>query len=192
MRVVLLCHAVTDGVRLARFGGDDAPTENGLVDARALAVPRADLVCCAPSRACRETAAHLGSDTSGLDTDGLDAKVDEGLNGCDYGRWRGKTLDEVLAAEPEALSGWLADPGAAPHGGESLTALGERVGRWLDDRHGIAHTVLAIADAAVIRAAVVYAIEAGPRSVWRIDVSPLTRTVLVGEPGRWSLREFCR
>ena len=182
MRVVLLCHAVTEGIRLARFGGDEAPTEAGLVDARALAVPRADRVWCAPSRACRSTAAHIG----------LDALVDDRLAGCDYGRWRGRTLDEVLAGEPEALSEWLADPSAAPHGGESLAALGGRVGRWLDDQHGAAHTVLAVADAAVIRAAAVHAIEAGPRSVWRIDVSPLTRTVLAGEPGRWALRELCR
>jgi broad specificity phosphatase PhoE len=182
VRVVLLCHAVTDGIRLARFGGDEVPTEAGLADARALAVPRADRSWCAPSPACRSTAAQIG----------LEALVDDRLAGCHYGRWDGRTLDEVLAEEPEALRQWLADPGAAPHGGESLAALGERVGRWLDDQHGEVHTVLAVADAAVIRAAVVHAIEAGPRSVWRIDVSPLTRTVLAGEPGRWSLRELCR
>jgi broad specificity phosphatase PhoE len=182
VRVVLLCHAVTEGVRLARFGGDEPPTPTGLADARALAVPKSDQVWRAPSEACRLTAAHMG----------LDARTDDRLRGCDYGRWRGRTLDEVLAAEPDALGQWLADPSAVPHGGESLSALGERVGRWLDDQHGAPHTVLAVADAAVIRAAVVHAIEAGPRSVWRIDVSPLTRTVLVGEPGRWSLRELCR
>lgn len=182
MRVVLLCHAVTEGVRLARFGGDDIPTESGLRDARALTLPRAERVCCAPSPACLSTADHLG----------LDARVDARLAGCDYGRWTGRGLDDVLAVEPEAVAEWLADPGVAPHGGESLTALGRRVGRWLDDQHGGAHTVLAIADAAVIRAVVVYAIDAGPLSVWRIDVAPLTRVVLAGEPGRWSLRELSR
>jgi broad specificity phosphatase PhoE len=180
--VVLLCHAVTEGIREARFGGDDPPTRAGLEDARSLTFPRAGLAVCAPSQACRSTAAHLG----------LDVRVDDRLAGCDYGRWTGRTLDEVLAAEPEALSRWMEDPGAAPHGGESIAALGVRVGRWLDDQPGEAHTVLAVADAAVIRAAVVHAVEAGPRSVWRIDVSPLTRTVLAGEPGRWSLRELGR
>jgi broad specificity phosphatase PhoE len=182
VRIVLLCHAVTEGVRLARFGADDPPTAAGLADARALVTPRAGRISCAPSTACRATASTIGPD----------ARVDERLRGCDYGRWSGKTLDEVLAAEPRALSEWLADPTAAPHGGESLAELGGRVGRWVDDQHGTAHTVLAVADAAVIRAAVVHAIEAGPRSVWRIDVSPLTRTVLAGEPGRWSLRELGR
>lgn len=182
MRVLLLCHAVTDGIRMAKFGGDDPPTPAGLEAAGSLEAPRAEEVWCAPSAACLSTVSRLG----------LDARVDDRLAGCDYGRWTGLTLDEVLASEPEAVGRWLADPGATPHGGESLTALGERVGRWLDDRHGRAHTVLAVADAAVIRAAVVYAIDAGPRSVWRIDVSPLTRTVLVGEPRRWSLRELGR
>lgn len=182
MRVVLLCHAATEGVRLSRFGGDEPPTAAGLVHAQALAAPRADRVLCAPSRACGATAAQIG----------LDAGVDDRLAGCDYGRWRGRTLDDVLATEPDALAEWLADPSAVPHGGESLVSLGERIGLWLDDQHGTARTVLAVADAAAIRAAVVYAIDAGPRSVWRIDVSPLTRTVLAGEPGRWSLRELCR
>lgn len=182
MRVVLLCHASTEGIRLARFGGDDTPTAAGLAGAGSLAVPRAERALCGPSAACRATADRLG----------LDARVDERLAGCDYGRWRGRTLDEVLSEDPAAVGEWMSDPDAAPHGGESLTALGTRIGRWLDDQHGDAHAVLAVADAAVIRAAVVHAIEAGPRSIWRIDVSPLTRTVLAGEPGRWSLRELSR
>jgi broad specificity phosphatase PhoE len=182
VRVVLLCHAVTEGIRLARFGGDDALTASGVADARELSVPRSERACCAPTEASRATVAHIG----------LDAVVDDRLAGCDYGRWTGRTLDEVLAVEPTAVGEWMADPGAAPHGGESLTALGDRVGRWLDDQHGDAHTVLAVADATVVRAAVVHAIDAEPRSMWRIDVAPLTRTVLSGEPGRWSLRELGR
>ncbi|MDQ2708757.1 MAG: histidine phosphatase family protein [Actinomycetota bacterium] len=188
MRVTLLCHAVTEGVRRASFGGDDPPTPAGLGDAGSVVVPRADRALCAPSEACRQTAAHLVLDTAGV----LDTAVDDRLAGCDYGRWRGRPLDEVRLAEPDALAEWLADPAAVPHGGESLAALQARIGRWLDAQHGTARAVVAVADAAVIRAAVVYAIEASPRSLWRIDVPPLSRAVLVGQPGRWSLRELGR
>jgi broad specificity phosphatase PhoE len=189
MRVVLLCHAVTEGIRQARFGGDDAPTPAGLRDAGSVLPPRADLLLSAPSRACRLTAAAIGASGS---ANGTDLVIDDRLTGCDYGRWDGRSLDEVGADEPDALAEWLADPEAAPHGGESQAALTTRIGRWLDAQHGTADAVLAVADAAVIRAAVVYAIGAGPRALWRIDVAPLSRVLLVGEPGRWSLRELGR
>jgi broad specificity phosphatase PhoE len=198
VRVVLVCHAVTEGVRRACFGGDDPPTPAGLAEAGSLALPRADRWLTAPSAACRHTAAALPRAGQGPD-----ARVEPRLAGCDYGRWTGRSLDEVQAAEPEALGQWLLDPDARPHGGESLAALRERVGRWLDELHQPdgpgpdarppgPGAVLAVTDAAVIRAAVAHAVEAGPRSVWRFDVAPLGRVVLAGGPGRWSLRELVR
>jgi broad specificity phosphatase PhoE len=182
MRVVLLCHGETEATRRAAFADDEPLTPAGAAGAAGTAAPRADRVLCGPARACLETAAGMG----------LAAVPDAGLTGCDHGRWRGRTLEEVLAAEPDGVAAWLADPDAAPHGGESLSALRARVGGWLDGLAGTARTVLAVADAAVIRAAVVYAVDGGPRSVWRVDVSPLTRALLVGDPGRWSLRALGR
>jgi broad specificity phosphatase PhoE len=44
-----------------------------------------------------------------------------------------------------------------------------------------------ITHAAVIRAAIVHAIEATPQSFWRIDVAPLSCTRLSGTNGRWNL-----
>jgi broad specificity phosphatase PhoE len=182
VRVVLLCHGETAATRRAAFADDEPLTPAGAAEAAATTAPRADRVLRAPSRACRQTAAEMG----------VAAVPDAGLTGCDYGRWRGRALDEVLADEPDAVATWLADPDAAPHGGESLSALRARVGGWLDGLAGSGRTVLAVADPAVIRAAVVYAVDARPRSVWRIDVSPLARAVLVGDPGRWSLRALGR
>jgi hypothetical protein len=40
----------------------------------------------------------------------------------------------------------------------------------------------------VIRAAIVHAIEAGPRSFWRIDIAPLSQTLLTHSHDRWRLR----
>ncbi|MGQ0481033.1 MAG: histidine phosphatase family protein [Pseudonocardia sp.] len=182
MRVILICHSETEALRRSAFAGDEPLTPAGIAEAASVTAPRADRAVRGPSAACRQTAAGLG----------VAAVPDERLRGCDYGRWRGQTLDQTLAAEPAAVRAWLADPAAAPHGGESLAALGARVGGWLDDQGGTVRALLAVADATVIRAAVVHAIEAGPRSLWRIDVSALSRTVLVGEPGRWSLRELGR
>ncbi|GHJ93227.1 hypothetical protein SNE510_27460 [Streptomyces sp. NE5-10] len=44
------------------------------------------------------------------------------------GRWCGRTLEEVAGAEAEAVSLWLSDPAAAPHGGESLREFRTLIG----------------------------------------------------------------
>jgi broad specificity phosphatase PhoE len=190
MRVVLLCHAATSAIRTAAFAGDEPLDEVGLRQAAQLAgsMPRADQVVRAPSLRCRQTAAAVGLGC---------AAPDAGLAGCDFGAWTGRTLDELVGTTPDAVTTWLTDPAASPHGGESLSALLERVGRWLDnvpnghtERGQPVRTVLAVADPTVIRAAVVHAIDARPRSIWRIDVTPLSQTVLTGSAGRWSLRSI--
>ena len=76
------------------------------------------------------------------------------LRDWDLGRWRGRTLDEVGAAEPDAIEAWLSEPGAAPHGGERLTELLARVADWLTEVAADGHTV-AVTHPAVVRAAVV-------------------------------------
>jgi broad specificity phosphatase PhoE len=44
-----------------------------------------------------------------------------------------------------------------------------------------------VTHASVIRAAIVCALEAEPRSFWRIDIAPLSLTRLSGNHGRWTL-----
>ncbi|MDQ8703136.1 histidine phosphatase family protein [Streptomyces sp. LHD-70] len=111
------------------------------------------------------------------------------LRDCDMGRWRGLTLAEVTAREPGAVDAWLADPRSAPHGGESLLSFIARVGQWLDTRPADdGGRVLAVAEPAVVRAALVYALKAPPATYWNIDVRPLSTVALTGRAGRWSLR----
>jgi broad specificity phosphatase PhoE len=85
------------------------------------------------------------------------------------------------------VAAWLADPDAVPHGGEPLTALLARVAGRLAAADGEGHTV-AVTHAAVVRAAVVVTLGAPAAGFWRIDVAPLTATVLRGGPGRWTVR----
>jgi broad specificity phosphatase PhoE len=183
VRVVLMAHAPTVAIRTAAFPGDEPVDDAAAAQAaaRAAALPRIDEVRCAPSRRCRRTAEALGHPA---------AVPDNGLAGCDHGSWTGRTLDDVGASDPAGLGAWLGDPTARPHGGESLAQLVMRVGRWLDGRTDPPHALLAVADAAVVRAAVVHALGAPATAIWRIDVAPLSATLLVGEPGRWSLRSI--
>lgn len=111
------------------------------------------------------------------------------LRDCDMGRWRGLTLGEAMAREPDAVDAWLADPRATPHGGESLLGFISRVGGWLDTRPAEdGGRIVAVAEPAVIRAALVYALKAPPSTYWNIDVRPLSTTTVTGRAGRWNLR----
>ncbi|MGA5470497.1 histidine phosphatase family protein [Streptomyces arboris] len=196
VRVMLVAPAMNAALREARFDGDAPLDRAGERSARAAAaaVPRSGAVLSGPSERCLGTAAALG----------LTARAEPALTGWDLGRWTGRRLDEVGAAEPDAVAAWIGDPSAAPHGGESLRALVERVGGWLDgagagagagDTLGAGgapdardRSVLAVAEPAVVRAAVVHALALPVEAFWRLDVAPLVLTELSGRSGRWNVR----
>jgi broad specificity phosphatase PhoE len=175
--MTVISHASTVATRVAAFPGDEPierpPNGGGL--------GRMDTAVRGPEKRCAQTATALGI---GLE---LPAGIDERLRDCDYGRWRGRSLDDVAAAEPHDLTRWLTDPASAPHGGESIVDLLARVGGWLDaPRAG--RRIAVITHPAVIKAMIVHVLRADPSAFWRIDIAPLSRTVLRGEPGRWTLR----
>ncbi|MFG3052659.1 histidine phosphatase family protein [Kitasatospora sp. NPDC048239] len=179
VRVMLISPAMSTALRAARFD-DESGLEAGGVDAAraaAGALQGAGLVLASPSARCRQTAEALG----------LTAAA-EAPAGWAMGSWRGRTLDEVAAEQPEAVAAWLSDPAAAPHGGESLAALCARVGGWLDALADGGPRALAVVEPEVVRAAALHALGGPPAAFWRLDVPPLTATALSGRAGRWNLR----
>lgn len=178
-RLTLLCHASTSAVRASAFPTDEPLDSPGLQKLAGFSLGKRHWDWCFVSLAqrARQTAAALN----------LDPTIEPALRECDYGRWTGRSFDEIQADEPEAIAAWLADPAAAPHGGESIVALIGRVSSWLDLQRTTSGTVMAVTHASIIRAAIVCAIEAEPRSFWRIDVAPLSLTRLSGSHGRWNL-----
>ncbi|MFC9247547.1 histidine phosphatase family protein [Streptomyces sp. NPDC057136] len=179
VRVILISPAMNAALREARFEGDAPLDEAGTRRARAAAgrVPGADLYVSGSSERCLRTAEALG----------LHPVPEPALAGWDMGRWRGKRLSDVSGSEPEAVAAWLTDPSAAPHGGESLTNLSARVGSWLDGLEEDSGRVLAVAEPAVVRAAIVHGIGLPSAAFWRLDVPPLALTELSGRQGRWNL-----
>ncbi|MFE1794591.1 histidine phosphatase family protein [Streptomyces sp. NPDC059517] len=187
-RITFVSPAMSSALRQARFDDGGSLDAGGEAQARAAAgsLPSAARVVASPSVRCRETAAALG----------LDAVETAELAGLDAGRWRGRTLAEVAAAEPEAVARWLADPASAPHDGESVTDFCARVARWLessaetDTDTGTATDgrTLAVVEPDVVRAAVAHVLGAPAAAFWRIDVPPLTSTAVSGRGGRWNLR----
>ncbi|MEU0072715.1 histidine phosphatase family protein [Streptomyces sp. NPDC006332] len=184
LRVTFVAAARSSPLLAERFE-DDRPLDRAGWDEVQSVVPdllplaAAELRYCSPTPRSRTTGEVLG----------YAPLVQLALRDCDMGRWRGLTLAEAMAREPEAVDAWLADPRATPHGGESLMAFISRVGNWLDTRPvEDAGRIVAVAEPSVIRAAIVYALKAPPSTYWNIDVRPLSTTAVTGRTGRWNLR----
>jgi broad specificity phosphatase PhoE len=179
MRISFICHQSTSALRRAAFPADETLEEADFARAASLgwSAPRAQQLLSGPEHRALQTAQALG----------LSAIAESGLRDCDYGRWKGLELDEVQLREPEQVVAWLTDAEAAPHGGESIMDVIGRVGRWLDRQHDSGHTV-AVTHPAVIRAAIVYALDAPLSSFWRVDIAPLTLTDLRFNGRAWTLR----
>jgi broad specificity phosphatase PhoE len=171
-RLLLIRHAPTRATRTFAFPADE-PLEAG--GAIALAVPARFAVLCSPSLRCLQTA-----EAAGLEVTATDPRIAE----CDFGDWAGRTLAEIPA---DAAAAWMADPDAAPHGGESLRAFAARVAGWLDEQAVLDGGAAAITHGGVIKAAVVHALGAPLEAFWRIDAAPLAVTELHAHDGRWTL-----
>ncbi|MEV6050045.1 histidine phosphatase family protein [Streptomyces sp. NPDC052107] len=171
----LLAERFDDDRPLDQAGWDEVQRAAGDL----LPLGAADLRYCSPTPRSRATGDALG----------YAPLAQLALRDCDMGRWRGLTLGEAMAREPDAVDAWLADPRATPHGGESLLAFISRVGGWLDTRPAEdGGRIVAVAEPAVIRAALVYALKAPPSTYWNIDVRPLSTSTVTGRAGRWNLR----
>ncbi|MEU4346409.1 histidine phosphatase family protein [Streptomyces sp. NPDC023838] len=182
VRLTLVAAARCSALLAERFD-DDRPLDGAGRYEVALAAPAlvplgaAELRYCSPTARSRATGEALG----------YAPMAQPALRDCDMGRWRGHTLAEVAAREPEAVDAWLADPRAAPHGGEPLLGFIARIGGWLDTRPAEDGAMVAVAEPAVVRAALVYALKAPPSAYWNVDVRPLSTVTLTGGAHRWHL-----
>src|ERR1700722_7317139 len=160
-RLMLICHGSTDAVRAAAFPKDEPLDQYGNIAAPKLAgsLPAVDRCWTGPELRARQTADALG----------LTANVQPMLRESDYGRWAGKTFDEIVAEEPDAAASWLRDPAAAPHGGESILELMRRVADWLADESTRHHRSIAVTHPAIVRAAIVVIMAAPAQSFWGVD-----------------------
>lgn len=187
VRLTMVSHGMTDAMAAGRFPVDEPLNALGrrrLADrAGGIREPTAAwTVVCGPELRTRQTSEEMG----------LDAVPDAALSDLDVGDWRGRPLDAV---EPGDLAAWLRDPAATPHGGESVETLIERVRRWMrtlavfpEKTPDTPGRVLAVTHPAVVRAAVLTALQAPPNSFWRIDVAPAARVELHHRGAGWTLR----
>jgi broad specificity phosphatase PhoE len=178
-RITLISHASTVALRYASFPLDEPLIEGEIEKIAALGwiTPRARHIWCGPERRTQETAKALG----------LKAAVSADLGDVNYGIWQGKEIDDIQTSDPEGLADWLTNVNAAPHGGESFAQLIARIRQWMECQTSAGHTI-AVTHPAVIRAAILCAIQAPPESFWRIEIAPLSITDLRFNGKLWTAR----
>jgi broad specificity phosphatase PhoE len=179
-RVSFIAHAATEAQRRAAFPLDESIIEReqqGPATRPGSRLPKASQIWSAPEQRTQETCRLLG----------LSPILADGLRDCDYGGWRGRTMEQIQADNPQGLMAWLSDPAAAPHGGEAILQVVNRVGRWLDEQNGTGHFI-AVTHPAVIRAAIVFALRVPLEGFWRLDIAPLTLTDLRRSGDVWTVR----
>ena len=173
-RLLLVRHAPTAATGVA-FATDEPISDPAAPAGLAARLPAGATVLSSPKLRCRQTAEGAG----------LRPAIEPRLAECGFGRWEGIRFEDL---DVEVASGWLSDPDAAPHGGESLSSLARRVEGWLDSLPTADQPpVVAFTHAGVIRAALVHALGAPLSSFWRVDVAPLSVVELRRAGGIWTV-----
>lgn len=177
VRLTLLSHGMTDAMAGGRFPADEPLNAIGRRQVEALddVAAAAQRRLSGPEQRTLQTAKLVG----------LQPETEPLLADLDCGRWRGEAL---AGLPPDELEAWLSQPSAAPHGGESIADLISRAARWLESLTANPLRTVAVTHPAVIRAAIVAALDIAPDSFWRIDVEPAGRVVMHFRGGRWTLR----
>ncbi|GAB3942285.1 histidine phosphatase family protein [Kribbella albertanoniae] len=177
--LTLVAHALTPALRGLVLGGAPAPDPASVDAARELKL-EADATYSGPEPAAVSTAEALG----------LTPVVEPALRDRDYGDWSGRDLEDLLAADPTRVAAWLDRPHTATPNGETENDVITRVADWLGDlveRHEERSTLVAVVHPAIVRAVVLYILDAPAESLRHVDVRPLATVNLSHHTGNWSL-----
>jgi len=188
--LVLVRHGVTAHTAAKRFsgglGGTNPPlSDEGRAQVRATAEwlrplghgegsARASAVVASPVRRTRETADILAAEL------GLPVVEEPGFAEMEFGAWEGLTFAEVQERDPDGLAAWLGRVDVTPPGGESFRSVRRRVqvglGKVLAAHRG--GTVVVASHVTPIKVLVAEALGAPVESVFRMELSPASVTVV--------------
>jgi ribonuclease H / adenosylcobalamin/alpha-ribazole phosphatase len=184
--LVLVRHGVTAHTTEKRFSGGLASANPGLSDEgrdqiRSVAswlsplADRVDAVVTSPVRRTRESAEILAEAL------GHPLQEEPDFAEMEFGAWDGMTFVEVAEKHQADLDKWLGSLDVAPGGsGESFRSVEERVlaglQRMLDAHAG--KTVVVVSHVTPIKTLVAHAVDAPLTSLFRMELSPGSVTVL--------------
>jgi probable phosphoglycerate mutase len=184
--LILIRHGVTAHTKEKRFSGGLKSSNPGLSDegrdqVRATAewlrpiADDIDLLVASPVRRTHESA-EIVAEVFG----GRDIVPEPGFAEMEFGIWEGLTFAEVAERHQEDLDAWLGNLDHAPGGGESLRAVEERVltglERVLSEQSG--KTIAVVSHVTPIKTMVAHALGAPLESIYRLELSPASVTVL--------------
>lgn len=181
--MILVSAVQTSDVKCARFPSNKPALGSALSEAQTFAgaFRLSDRSWCAPQFAARQTAAALG----------LDPADEPLLADIDYGSWAGRAIKDVIATDCTGFVDWMR--GGAPPQGEALSMVVTRARNWLTARLQLRGEFVAVMSSSMIRAVMMAALGAPTKCFARIDISPLTTTVLTSDGWRWCLQSSgCR
>jgi broad specificity phosphatase PhoE len=182
--LILVRHGRTSFNAAGRLVGrlDPPLDELGLAQAAAIgeALKGVDRVVSSPLLRARQTADHIGAPV----------EVDDRWIEVDYGDYDGVSL-----SSPECVTlfeHWRTDIDYAPPGGESLAHMGDRVAAAVEQLLGAAveTDVVVVSHVSPIKAAVSWALGAGPETAWRSHLEPASISRIALTPRGPILRTF--
>ncbi len=191
-RLLLIRHGEVDANVEFRFLGrrDDPLNENGLEQAERLATLAAvlpiDMIYSSPKDRAHATAlAIAGAADAAL-------RTDDRLVELDFGDWEGLTRQQIIDGDPgrrEFILRWDRDPSLAAPGGESLTAVQERVVGFADDmvQSHAGATLAVVSHMGPIKALLCAALDVPLTGARRLFLDPATVSVV-----DWSTRPVVR
>jgi len=139
------------GRRYRGYSVDDPLTEKGWTQMRAAVpeTPQWQHIVSSPLKRCLEFSQELANDLQ------ISFSINDNMKEIGFGDWEGKTPEDILAEDSEALNHFYKDPvNHRPKGAEPLNSFSQRV--WaayqsiLEQHHG--KHVLVVAHAGVARA----------------------------------------
>ena len=186
-RLLLVRHGAAANPQPPRYvGSTDAPlSEEGRRQVEALAniLPRRKPVRClsSPLRRASETANAIAAAT------GIRVEIDPDLREIDFGRWEGKTFEEIKAIDPGEVDRWAesTERFSFPEG-ESVRGFLDRVHRAADRMTAAGDdVVVAVTHGGVIRATICYLLGLPPANYVLFDVAcaSLSTIELFGDKG---------
>jgi broad specificity phosphatase PhoE len=121
-------------------------------------------------------------------------EIDRDLREVDFGRWEGRTFEQIRRSDPELVNRWAAlAPDFAFPGGESLQSFLGRVHAAADHlAESDAEGVLSVSHGGVIRAMLCYLLGLDARAYVAFDVAPGSLAVVRLFERKGALAELIR
>lgn len=153
-------------------------SDTGRLDDLAHFLPKEGTVVTSDLARCRDTARHILQRQQDVDPPLIERAS---LREQNFGRWEGKTYQEIEVADAEGYRAFFNDPVVCkPDGGESFQGLLDRVQGELEilSQSMEAQNLILVTHAGVIRAMVGLALGMAPEKMLSLVIDPLSLTHL--------------